>query len=84
MQPIEVVTYKARDQQKAAEEFRKDAAKRAAKGYVPVSQSWADGRGGCLRFILLGGIGALVIKPDGTLTVTYRHDPVAAGHAPIE
>lgn len=70
--PVEVVVYKARTQEDAAKEFQKDAVKRAGRGYEVVSQSWADGRSGCLRFLMLGGIGAMVIKPEGTLTVTYR------------
>lgn len=73
-QPVEIRTYTGRTQQDAANDFAKDAARWAARGYSPVSQSWADGRSGCLRFLLLGGIGAMVIKPKGTLTVTYRLD----------
>jgi len=57
----------------------------AAANYVPVAQSWAEGSWGCgayllgLVLILLFGIGILVllylliVKPDGTLTVTYAY-----------
>lgn len=75
MQPIHIATYKAKDQQAAAKQFAKDAEKWASRGYEPVSQSWADGRSGCARVILLGFVGALVWKPAGTLTVTYRLTP---------
>jgi hypothetical protein len=66
-----VRSYKAKSQERAIKAFSRDAANLALEGYEPVSQSWGDGRGGCLRFILLGGIGALVFKPKGTLVVTY-------------
>jgi hypothetical protein len=66
-----VRTYTGRDQQAATEEYTKDAAKMAEQGWMPVGQSWADGRSGCLRVIMLGFIGALVWKPKGSLTVTY-------------
>lgn len=78
LQPVVVVTYSGRSQEDAAAKFAQDAAMMAEDGYAPVSQSWADGRSGCLRFILLGGFGALILKPDGTLTVTYelhQHGP---------
>lgn len=70
--PVKVTVYKAKRQSDAAKAYAADAVTMAALGYEPVSQSWADGRSGCLRWILLGGFGALVIKPAGTLTVTYR------------
>ena len=55
----------------------------AAKGYFPVSQSWAPGQWGAGAFItalllclivigILVFIYMLVVKPDGTLTVTYE------------
>ena len=62
--------------------FRKDAEKMAEKGYHPVSQNWAAGTYGCgsfvvaslLCFILIGFLVFIymaLVKPDGTLTVTY-------------
>lgn len=79
LNPIEVKDYRAKRPEDATKAFRKDAEKLAKQGYVPVSQSWADGRTGIKRFIMLGGVGSLVFKPAGTLTVTYRLDPAAAG-----
>ena len=53
------------------------------KGYQPVVQSWADGSWGCgsflvallLCFVVIGlvvFVYMLIVKPAGTLTVTYR------------
>jgi hypothetical protein len=72
-------TYRAKSQDRAAPYFQADAARLASQGYFPVSQSWADGRSGCLRIIALGFIGALVWKPDGALTVTYQMSASASG-----
>jgi predicted Zn-ribbon and HTH transcriptional regulator len=55
----------------------------AAQGYFPTSQSWVPGQWGVgafiiaflLCFILIGilvVIYMLIVKPDGTLTVTYE------------
>lgn len=66
-----VRTYKARDQQAAAKAYSDEANALAGDAWIPVSQSWAEGRSGCLRVIALGFIGALVIKPKGSLSVTY-------------
>jgi hypothetical protein len=63
--------------------FQADAAKMAAKGYFPTAQSWAPGNYGCgafivavlLCFILIGilvFVYMLIVKPAGTLTVTYE------------
>lgn len=83
MVPIIVRTYTGKRQSDAAEVFAKDAILAAADGYEPVSQSWAEGRSGCLRIIGLGFIGALVWKPAGSLTVTYRHTGEAVPVAPV-
>lgn len=80
--PVVVKTYKGHSQGDAAKWFTKDAAAFAAAGYVPVSQSWAQGSWGCgaflvallLCFVIVGifvFIYMLIVKPDGTLTVTY-------------
>lgn len=82
MQPIVVRTYKG-SQQAAARAFEEDARRAAADGYVPVAQSWAQGSWGCgafivallLCFVLVGVlifVYMLVVKPAGTLTVTYE------------
>jgi hypothetical protein len=79
---IVVKTYKG-SQARAAELFQADAAKMADKGYIPTSQSWAPGAYGCGSFLLalvlcivLIGIIVfvymLLVKPDGTLSVTYE------------
>lgn len=55
----------------------------AAQNYYPISQTWAPGAYGCLHFLLalflsfiiIGifiFIYMLIVKPDGTLTVTYE------------
>jgi Uncharacterised protein family UPF0547 len=80
--PVIVKTYKG-SQTNATAAYQADAAFMAAKGYFPVSQSWAPGGYGCgaflvavlLCFIIIGFFVLLYIlmaKPDGTLTVTYE------------
>ena len=69
--PILIRTYTGRTQQDAALAFQQDAAVLASSGYFPVSQSWADGRPGAGRVLMLGLL-AGAMKPDGTLTVTYQ------------
>ena len=84
-----VKTYKG-SQARATELFQADAAKMSAQGYVPTSQSWAAGTYGCgsfliallLCFLIIGFlvfIYMLLVKPEGTLSVTYelRVDTVA-------
>jgi len=77
-----VKTYKG-SQGKATAAFRKDSVKLAAQGYFPTSQTWAPGSYGCGSFLLalllcvvLIGIiifiYMLIVKPPGTLTVTYE------------
>lgn len=67
----------------AAQQAAVDAAALAASGYVEVSRIYAPGSWGCGAFliaialILVVGLGLLIlaylviVKPDGTLTVTY-------------
>lgn len=84
--PVLVRTYKGRTQDVAVAKFRADAERLAKEGYRPSSQSWASGSYGCgaflvalvLAVILVGiliFIYMLLVKPEGTLTVTYE------GHA---
>src|ERR1700678_2937078 len=79
---VVVKTYKGR-QKVANAKFQKDAAKMAEQGYYPTTQAWAEGAYGCgdfivallLCFILVGiiiFILMIVVKPPGTLTVTYQ------------
>lgn len=80
--PVVVRTYQGRSQNEAVKWFTRDAEAFGAAGYAPVSQSWAQGSWGCgaflvallLCFLLVGilvFIYMLVVKPRGTLTVTY-------------
>ncbi len=80
-----VKTYKG-NQEQATSAFRTDAEKMAIKGYFPTSQVWAPGSYGCgsfvvallLCFILIGlliFVYMLIVKPAGTLTVTYALAP---------
>jgi hypothetical protein len=82
-QRVIVRTYKWSSQSGAAAAFQRDAAKLAKEGYFPTSQSWAQGSWGCgafivaliLAFVLIGiliFIYMLLVKPAGTLTVTYE------------
>lgn len=77
-------TYRGHQQKDAIASFQRDAEQLAQSGYVPTSQSWAPGQWGCgaflvalLLFLILIGILVfiymLLVKPDGTLTVTYQY-----------
>jgi hypothetical protein len=79
---VVIRTYKG-SQVAATAAYQADSANMAAAGYFPTSQSWAPGAYGCgaflvallLCFILIGFIVfvyMLVVKPDGTLSVTYE------------
>ena len=70
--------------------YQADSANMAAAGYFPTSQSWAPGTYGCGAFlmalllcvILIGilvFVYMLIVKPDGTLSVTYEFRPILAG-----
>jgi predicted nucleic acid-binding Zn-ribbon protein len=86
---VVVKTYKG-SQERASELFQADAAKMAADGYFPTSQSWAPGSYGCGSFIvalllcvvfigIIIFIYMLLVKPAGTLSVTYeRRSPQPA------
>jgi hypothetical protein len=63
--------------------YQEDSVKMAAAGYFPTSQVWTPGEYGCGSFILalilcviiigfLIFVYMLIVKPDGTLTVTYE------------
>lgn len=81
--PVIVRTYKG-SQSSAAAEFQRDAVQLAGQGYYPISQSWAQGSWSCGAFIvalllcviligILVFVYMLLVKPAGTLTVTYEH-----------
>jgi hypothetical protein len=75
--------------------FQSDAALLAQAGYEPTTQSWAQGQWGLGAFIvaialfivligILVFIYMLLVKPDGTLTVTYaRRAPAPAQREPM-
>jgi hypothetical protein len=80
--PVIIKNYEG-TQAEATALFQADSIKMAERGYFPTSQSWAPGQWGCGAFVvavllalILFGILALicmlVVKPDGTLTVTYE------------
>lgn len=87
-QPVIVRTYKG-SQSSAARKFEDDARRLATDGYHPITQSWAQGSWGCGAFIvalilclliigILIFIYMLLVKPAGTLTVTYEYrEPTA-------
>ena len=71
-------------QSEATAAFQKDAVIMAAHGYVPTSQTWTPGEYGCGSFLvalllcllvigILVFIYMLIVKPPGTLTVTYEY-----------
>lgn len=80
--PVVVRTYRG-STQSAAWAFQRDAAAMASAGYSPVSQQYVPGSWGAGPFLLgvvallFFGLGILVlaylliVKPDGTLSVTY-------------
>ena len=79
---VVVRTYKG-SQAGATARYQSDAARLAAQGYFPISQSWAPGAYGCAAFLfalllcfifvgILVFIYMLIVKPDGTLSVTYE------------
>ena len=85
------------DSESATRSFQMDSIKMGEQGYYPVSQSWTPGSYGCGSFIValllciiligfLVFIYMLIVKPDGTLTVTYemRSSPVATESAKVE
>ena len=78
-----VRVYRGRQQADAVAAFRSDVDVLAPLGYVPTSQSWAAGQWGRGTFLvalvltvvvvgILILIYLLVVKPEGTLTVTYQ------------
>jgi hypothetical protein len=66
-----VWSYPGRNQVDAGVAFEAHALALAADGYLPVAQSWAEGRPGIGRIFMLG-LMANVRRPNGFLTVTYR------------
>ncbi len=71
MSRILVRNYHGRSQADASVLFSDEAQVLATKGYVPISPSWAEGRPGLGRVLAIGLL-ANSIRPEGTLTVTYK------------
>ena len=65
-----VRTYAGRTQGDATLLFAEEARLLATRGYQPTAQSWADGRPGVRRVVMVG-LFANALRPDGSLTVTY-------------
>lgn len=70
----------------ATAKFQADAAVREKQGWYPVTQNYVQGSWGCgyfllallLCFVLIGFIALimmLIVKPEGTLVVTYEYLP---------
>jgi hypothetical protein len=89
-----VRTYTGGQQADANVKFQRDAAELAQRGYAPTTQSWAQGQWGCgaflvaalLVFIFVGilvFLYLLIVKPDGTLTVTYQRREETAVAPPV-
>ena len=90
---VVVRVYRALQQQDAVAAFQSDASELADYGYRPISQSWAQGQwgagawiGALLLCIVLIGLLVfaymLIVKPDGTLTVTYQLAEASAPQQP--
>lgn len=73
---VVVRVYPGRTQADAAGAFQVEAVKVAELGYMPVAQSWADGRPGLGRVLALGLL-ASSMRPNGALTVTYQRQRIA-------
>ncbi len=79
---IVIKTYRGKENE-AISKFKKDAVSMASTGYSPVNQVWVTGQYSgssfilalLLCFVLVGFlifIYMLVVKPEGSLTVTYK------------
>lgn len=71
-----VFSYPGRTQADAAQRFATHAQLLGRKGYRPIAQSWAEGRPGVGRVLMIGDAAGL-IRPKGFLTVTYQLAAVA-------
>jgi|GEM_PF-2034159 len=88
--PAKIITktYTGR-QERATWLFQADVEKMAKQGYYPTSQTWVAGSHGCGAFLLalilcviligiLVFIYMLIVKPEGTLSVTYELQEIPA------
>ena len=78
-----VKTYKGKTKEQAIAAYQTDSTLMSEQGYSPTAQSWAPGQYGCgafllsllLCFLIVGiivFIYMLIVKPEGTLSVTYE------------
>jgi hypothetical protein len=90
--PTIIRTYRGAQQGDTITAFQGDAAELARYGYSPTTQSWAQGQWGAgawivallLCIVVIGlpvFVFMLIVKPDGSLTVTYTRN--ATGAAPV-
>lgn len=89
-----VRVYTGKQQADANAAFARDAQQLAGNGYYPTTQSWAQGQWGCgawlvalaLCLLLVGllvFVYMLIVKPTGTLTVTYEYRPPVQQPIPV-
>jgi len=71
--PVIVRVYPGHRQSDAAATYADEAVILAGRGYLPVAHSWAVGEPGIGRVMALGMIGAVAMRPEGALVVTYIH-----------
>ncbi|HET8777200.1 MAG TPA: hypothetical protein VFN76_06030 [Candidatus Limnocylindria bacterium] len=82
---VMVRTYSGNSQQDALVLYAQDAPAQAEDGWIPVSQTWAQGEWPgpaylAATFLIIVGIGILLLilmamyKPTRTLVVTYSRD----------
>jgi Flp pilus assembly protein TadB len=92
--PVIVRSYRGYNADDAVHKFEREAPNLAQSGYTPTGQTWAAGQWGCGAFfaallLTVVGIGVLIllymliVKPEGTLTVTYT-PTVRPPPAPVE
>lgn len=56
---------------RSTKDFQRDSERRSRDGWEIANSVTHNPRSGCMRIIMLGGIGALVFKPKPEITVTY-------------
>ena len=72
-EPVLVRVYPGGNQVEAAMTYADEAVRLARVGYLPVAQNWAVGEPGLGRVLALGTLGAVALRPQGAMTVTYVH-----------
>jgi hypothetical protein len=71
--PVVVRVYPGHRQSDAAAIYGDEAVILASHGYLPVAHSWAVGEPGIGRVMAFGMLGAVAMRPEGALVVTYVH-----------